>query len=181
MKFPNSFTSTLVLSASAFAASTSIPPALAAPTKTPAYHLAATWKLAGDGFWDYLTVDAKAHRLYIPRDTRIEVVDTRSGRLIGAVKGFEEAHGVALVPALGLGFATSGGGNCVLAFDLQTLARVGEPIPVGEGPDAIAYEPTTKSLFTMNGDGKNTSVIRRKNPERRRYDFAWHQRRIRRG
>ena len=159
MKFRNLFTAAFVFSASAIAASTSLLPALAAPAKAPAYHLAATWKLAGDGFWDYLTVDAKSHRLYIPRDTRVQVVDTRTGRLIGEVKGLQEAHGVALVPALGLGFATSGGGNCVLAFDLKTLARVGELIPVGEGPDAIAYEPTTKSLYTMNGDGKNSSVI----------------------
>ena len=138
-------------------------PALAAPraksARVPQYHLAADWKLAGDGFWDYLTVDAAAHRLYIPRDTRIQVVDTRSGKLVGEIPGVQEAHGVALVPALGLGFATSGGDNRVIAFDLKTLQPVGAPIEVGAGPDAIAYEPTTGQIFTMNGDGKSTSVI----------------------
>ena len=161
MKFHRLLTAAFVTGTCALAAAVSALPAHAAPTaaKTPAYHLAATWKLAGDGFWDYLTVDDKTHRLYIPRDTRVQVVDTRTGRLIGEIKGLEEAHGVALVPALGLGFATSGGGNCVVAFSLKTLAPVGKPIGVGQGPDAIAYEPTTGSLFTMNGDGKNTSVI----------------------
>ena len=125
----------------------------------PTYRLAASWPLAGEGFWDYLTVDGAAHRLYIPRDDRIQVVDTRTGALIGQVPGLEEAHGVALVPALNLGFATSGGQNSVVVFDLKTLARVGAPIRVGEGPDAVAYEPVTRQLFTMNGDGKSTSVI----------------------
>ena len=161
MKFHVLLTAALAASTCALVAPSS--PVSAAPVAAniaaPAYHLAATWKLAGEGFWDYLTVDNATHRLYIPRDTRVQVVDTRNGKLVGEIKGLEEAHGVALVPALGLGFATSGGGNCVLVFDLKTLAPVGAPIPVGAGPDAIAYEPTTKQLFTMNGDAKTTSVI----------------------
>lgn len=135
-------------------------PAFAKPKMAPpAYHLAASWPLAGDGFWDYLTVDSKTHRLYIPRDNRVQVVNTETGAIVGELSGLEEAHGVALVPALGMGFVTSGGQNSVVAFDLNTLKPVGQPIAVGQGPDAIAYEPTTGQLFTMNGDGKSSSVI----------------------
>jgi len=32
----------------------------------PGYHVLKTYKLGGDGGWDYLTVDSSAHRLYIP-------------------------------------------------------------------------------------------------------------------
>ena len=164
MKFHALLTAALAVGTSALAALVS--PASAAPVMVtpaaPTYHLAATWKLVGEGFWDYLTVDESTHRLYIPRDTRVQVVDTRTGKLIGEIRGLEEAHGVALVPALGLGFATSGGGNSVVVFNLKTLAPVGAPIKVGAGPDAIAYEPTTGQLFTMNGDAKTTSVINAK-------------------
>ena len=136
--------------------------AKSAPQAAPNYHLAADWKLAGDGFWDYLTVDALAHHLFIPRDTRIQVVDTESGQLVGEIAGLQDAHGVAIVPKLGVGFATSGGANQVIVFDLKTLKIVGAPIDVGEGPDAIAYEPVTGQIFTMNGDGRSTSVINAK-------------------
>ena len=131
--------------------------AFAAPK--PTYHLGAKWKLAGNSFWDYLTVDSNAHRLYITRDTQIQILDTRTGALVGHVDGLEEAHGVALVPALGRGFVTSGGQNSVLSFDLKTLKPVGAPIRVGRGPDAIAFEPTTSELFAMNGDSNNVSII----------------------
>ena len=159
MKIRSLLSLSLALAAPALAVSS----AQAAPASVaPQYHLAADWKLAGDGFWDYLTVDASAHRLYIPRDTRIQVVDTRSGHLVGEIAGVKEAHGVAIVPKLGVGFATSGGDNKVVVFDLKTLKPASAPIEVGEGPDAIAYEPVTGQIFTMNGDGKSTSVINAK-------------------
>src|SRR4030088_704610 len=45
----------------------------------PGYHIIATYKLGGDGGWDYLTVDPAARRLYISRATHVMVVDTDSG------------------------------------------------------------------------------------------------------
>ncbi len=131
--------------------------ALAAPFK-PVYHLAAAWKLPVETYWDYLTLDASAHRLYIARDTQIEVLDTRSGARVGEIAGLEDAHGVALDPKLGRGFATSGGQNRVVCFDLKTLKTLGA-IRVGNGPDAIAFEPVSGEIFAMNGDGNSVSVI----------------------
>lgn len=125
------------------------------PTKD-LYHLAATWKLAGEGGWDYLTMDASAHRLYIPRGTRIQVLDSLSGALIGEVPGVTGAHGVALDPELHRAFATSGRDNTVLVFDTQTLKPIGQPIPVGDRPDAITYDPITKRVFAFDaGESAN--------------------------
>lgn len=130
----------------------------------PAYHLAATWKLAGEGGWDLLTCDSPSHRLYITRGTRLQVLDTRSGALLGEITGLEGAHGVALDAKLGRGFVTSGRTNSVVAFDLKTLQRVGIPIAVGENPDAIALEPTTNRLFAFNAHGNSVSVFDPQNP-----------------
>lgn len=134
--------------------------ALASPAKpvSPAYHIAATWKIAGNAFWDYLSLDASGRRLFVPRDTRIQVLDTRTGQQIGQVEGLQAAHGVAFAPGSGLAFATSGGQNRVVAFDLRTLAPAGT-IPVGDGPDAILYEPATDQILSMNGEGKSVSFI----------------------
>ncbi len=132
------------------------PLAHAAPI--PAYHLAKTYKLAGDGFWDYLTLDSNAHRLYITRDTQVQVLDTRTGALIGQIPGLKEAHGVAINPKIGRGFVTSGGQNRVVAFDLKTLKTTGST-NVGNGPDAIAFEPITGEIFAMNGEGNSVSIL----------------------
>jgi hypothetical protein len=49
------------------------------------YHVITQWKIGGDGGWDYLTADAAAHRLYITHGTRVEVLDSDSGKPIGAI------------------------------------------------------------------------------------------------
>jgi YVTN family beta-propeller protein len=57
------------------------------------------------------------------------------------------------------GFITSGQTDSVVAFDTGTLARTAE-IKVGRKPDAIVYDPSTKQVFAMNGDGASSTVIR---------------------
>lgn len=126
---------------------------------TPAYHVDATWKVAGEGGWDYLTDDSSAHRLYIARGARIQVLNTDSGELVGEVPGVDGSHGVAIDPNTHRGYATSGRSNTVVVFDTQTLKPIGTPIPVGERPDAIAFEPVTKRVFAFDAGGNAASII----------------------
>ena len=123
------------------------------------YHLEATWKPGGEGGWDYATVDSSAHRLYVTRTDRVQVIDTEDGRTIGEVPGLDGGHGTAIVPDANRGFATSGRSGTVLAFDLQTLRPVGEPIKVGRKPDAMVYEPFSKRVFVFNGESGDASMI----------------------
>ena len=125
----------------------------------PNYHVAATWKLAGEGNWDYLTLDSNAHRLYIARGTRIQVISTDTGEPIGEVAGLGGAHGVALDREAHRAYATSGKTNSVVVFDTQTLKPIGEPIAVGEKPDAILIEPTTKRVWAFDADSNAVSII----------------------
>ena len=57
--------------------------AVALAASAPGYHLLDTWKLGGEGGWDYLKADSDTHRLYISRATRVMVVDTESGKPVG--------------------------------------------------------------------------------------------------
>ena len=123
------------------------------------YHLEATWKPGGEGGWDYTTVDPAAHRLYVTRTDRVQVIDTEDGKIVGEVPGLEGGHGTALVPDENRGFATSGKSGTVVVFDLKTLKPVGEPIKVGQKPDAIVYEPVSKHVFAFNGESEDASVI----------------------
>jgi len=114
--------------------------------------------LGGDGGWDYLTLDAATHRLYIARATRVMVVDATNGKLLGELPDTPGVHGVALVPESGRGFVSSGRDNSVTVFDLKTLKALGK-VKVGQNPDAILYDPALHRVFVFNGKSHDASVI----------------------
>src|SRR5215831_6769075 len=116
------------------------------------YHVTQTYKIGGEGGWDYLTADASARRLYVSRGTHVIVLDLDSGSTVGDIPDTPGVHGIALAPDLGRGFTSNGRENTVTIFDLQTLKPIGEKVKVsGENPDAILYDPATKRVFTFNG------------------------------
>jgi DNA-binding beta-propeller fold protein YncE len=116
------------------------------------YKVVKTWKVGGDGGWDYLTADSVGHRLFIARATRVMVVDTESGKQIGEIPDTPGVHGVALDYEIGRGFTSNGREDTVTVFDLKSLA-VEKKIKVGSGPDAILFDPFSKRVFTFNGKG----------------------------
>jgi len=122
------------------------------------YKVVATWKLGGDGGWDYLTADSDGHRLFIARATRVMVIDTTSGKQVGEIPDTPGVHGVALDVEIGRGFTSNGREDTVSVFNLKSLA-VEKKIKVGSGPDAILYEPFSKRVFTFNGKGHDTTAI----------------------
>jgi YVTN family beta-propeller protein len=116
------------------------------------------WKVGGVGGWDYLLADPSAHRLYVTHGPRVEVLDTDSGKLVGAITDLKGTHGVALDPDGEFGYISDGSANAVVIFDRKTLAKVAS-IPAGTNPDGIAYEPVTKTVWAFNGRSKNVTVI----------------------
>jgi YVTN family beta-propeller protein len=88
----------------------------------------------------------------------VDVVDTGSGKVVGSITGLHGTHGVALDPEGKYGYISDGGGNAVVVFDRSSLATVAT-IPVGTNPDAIIYEPTTKTVWAFDGRSKDASVI----------------------
>lgn len=146
----------IFFSAALFLAGITTLPARAADTQP--YHIVARWQIGGDGGWDYLTVDNPAHRLYISRADRVEVVDTNNGKLVGTIGGMHRTHGIALDPDGKFGYITDGDGNAVILFDRSTLATV-ETIPAGNGPDGIIFEPSTHTVWAFDGHGHTATVI----------------------
>ncbi len=129
-------------------------PSLAAQS----YTITHTYNVGGDGGWDYVIPDAPNRRLFIARQNRLMVVDMNNGRLIAEVTGIKGAHGTALAPGTGHGFATSGNDSSIVMFDLKsykTLAR----IPAAEDADAIIYDPTSKRVYSFNGDANSATVV----------------------
>jgi len=131
---------------------------IAAASAAQTYHVADRWKLGGQGGWDYLLSDDAAQRLYITHNSRVEVVDTVTGKPIGAITGLQSTHGVALNPDGKTGYISDGAGNAIVVFNRTDLSVQGK-IPAGTNPDGITFEPMTKTVWAFNGRSKNVSIM----------------------
>ena len=122
------------------------------------YHAGKEIPIGGEGGWDYLTIDAAAHRLYVSHATHAVVIDTQSNAVVGDIPDTPGIHGVAIAADLGRGFTSNGRENKAGIFDLKTLKLI-QKVDTGENPDAILYEPGKREIYTMNGRGKSATVI----------------------
>lgn len=131
---------------------------IAFASQAQTYHVVDHWKIGGEGGWDYLLSDDAAHRLYVTHGSRVEVIDTTSGKSVGAITGMKSTHGVALNPNGRTGYISDGAGNAIVVFDRTSLA-VKQTVPAGTNPDGIAFEPVTGTVWAFNGRSKNVSVM----------------------
>jgi YVTN family beta-propeller protein len=137
------------------------PGAPASLAQTPAatvYHVLKTFEVGGEGGWDYLTVDNASRHLFISRSTHTMVLDADTGKVAGDIADTAGVHGIAIATDLGRGFTSNGKAGTSTIFDLKTLAPIGT-VKVGDNPDAILYDATTKRVFTFNGRSSDASVI----------------------
>jgi DNA-binding beta-propeller fold protein YncE len=116
------------------------------------------WKIPGAGRWDYLTVDAGAHLLYLTHGDSVDVIDVTNGKIVGSIIGLKGVHGVALDPGGEEGYISDGADNSVVVFDRHSFA-VKQKIAAGINPDGIAYDPATATVWAFNGRSKNATVI----------------------
>jgi len=113
--------------------------------------------IAGQGGWDYLTVDESARRLYVSHGTQVEILDVDSGNLLGSIPTMG-VHGIALAPDFNHGFISDGKANTVLMFDLKTMKVLME-IPSAKKPDGIIYDPASSRVFAFNGGSNSATAI----------------------
>ena len=109
-------------------------------------------------YFDYITVDSAARRVYVSHGTEIIVMDADNGRLIGNITGLKQDHGVAVASEFGRGFITDGGQGKVLIFDLKTLKVTGEA-KADQDADSVIYDPASKRVFAQNGEPNSSTVI----------------------
>jgi DNA-binding beta-propeller fold protein YncE len=132
--------------------------AISAMAADSGYHLISTYKLGGEGGWDYLTMDSAARRLYISRATHVIVLDADSGKPVGDIPDTPGVHGIALAPDLGRGFVSAGREGTVVVFDMKTLKTISK-VKAGENPDAILYDPSSRRVFAFNGHSHDATAI----------------------
>jgi hypothetical protein len=109
-------------------------------------------------YFDYITVDSAARRVYLSHGTEIKVLDADNGSVVGNITGLKQDHGVAIAAEFGRGFITDGAQGKIVIFDLKTLKTLGEA-KADKDADSIVYDPASKRVFSMNGDPHNATVI----------------------
>ncbi len=129
----------------------------------PGYHLLKKYSFgAAEGstreYFDYITADSVARRVYLSHGTEIKVIDADTGALIANITGLKQVHGVALASEFGRGFISDGAQGKAILFDLQTLKVTGEA-KADKDADSIVYDPFSKRVFVMNGDPNSSTVI----------------------
>jgi YVTN family beta-propeller protein len=130
----------------------------AAPAPSGGYSVTKKIPVAGQGSFDYLSVDEGARRLYVSHGTQVEVLDTDSGTVVGTIPKTPGVHGIAIAPELGRGFVSNGQASTVTIFDLKTLKAIAD-VPTGQKPDAIIYDPATSRVFAFNGGSNSATAI----------------------
>jgi len=109
-------------------------------------------------YFDYITVDSAARRVYLSHGTEVKVIDADTGALIGNITGLQQDHGVAVAREFGRGFISDGAQGKVIIFDLKTLKVTGEAT-ADKDADCVIYDPFSKRVFVMDGDPHKSTVI----------------------
>jgi len=109
-------------------------------------------------YFDYITVDSSARRVYLSHGTEVKVINADTGALIGNITGLKLVHGVAVAPEFGRGFISDGAQGKVFFFDLKTLKITGEA-NAAKDADCVAYDPFSKRVFVMEGDPNSATAI----------------------
>lgn len=124
-----------------------------------ALHVTQQWPVGGSGGWDYLTLNASGTKLFVSRGTRVDVIDTQTGKVTGSIANTNGVHGIALDEAGNRGYTSNGRADTVTSFELSTLKPIKEAPVSGHNPDAIVFDPASKHVFTFNGRSKDVSVL----------------------
>lgn len=110
-----------------------------------------------DGGWDILTVDPENHHVLISRSDGVDAVDTRTGSVTPHFVAGTRFHGVSVVPGTQLAVATEAAGSA-LVFNRVT-GKVTAEVKTEPDADATLYEPTTHTVWVMNGDSGTISIV----------------------
>ena len=129
------------------------------PTDTGPLQVLKTFTVGGGtGFFDYLTADSQAHRLYLSHGNQVMVLNTTDGTVIGQIADTTGVHGIALVPDSNEGYTSNGRENKLGVFDLKTLKTL-RKVDCGRNPDSIIYDPFTKKVFSFNHSGGDITMV----------------------
>lgn len=120
------------------------------------YHLAGSYHIKSNGWWDYITVNK--NKLYVSHGTQVNILNKENGDSLGVIPNTQGVHGIAIVNGLNKGYTSNGGADNVTVFDVRN-DKILTTIATGKDPDAIFYDDYSKRIITCNGRSNNLSII----------------------
>ncbi len=127
------------------------------PPAAGPYRVLKTAKVGGEGGYDYVSLDVAARRLYIARTgptPRLAVYDLDTLEPVGEIPT-TNAHGAAIDPKSGHGFATS---KPITMFDTKTM-KVIKTIDVMGNPDGHLFDPSNQRVYVLSHVAPHVTVI----------------------
>ena len=127
--------------------------------QTSGYSVTGTIDLGGNNWWDYLSIDNAAHHLFVSNGNKVHIIDLKTNKQIGEIDNLHGVHGIAIANEFNKGFISNGRSDTVTVFNLKTFKVIANVHVTGRNPDAIAYDPYSKRVFTFNGRSSNATAI----------------------
>jgi YVTN family beta-propeller protein len=130
-----------------------------AQTEKSNYKIANRFSIEGDGGWDYLIMDENTGRLFVSHGMVTQVVDSKTGKLLGTIRDTKGVHGITLAQDENKAFISCGKDSSVTIINLTTLEFITKVKVTGTNPDAILYDKFSHKVFVYNGRSSNATVI----------------------
>jgi DNA-binding beta-propeller fold protein YncE len=124
----------------------------------PSWHLVTTVPLGAPDRWDFVHLSADGSRVYVAHQTRIDIIDAKTGKRLGSVGPIDGAHGVADIPGVGKFYAGNGRSGVVSVFDSKTFKKLGD-IPAKTDADAMEFDSSSGLLIVADGDSGFATLI----------------------
>jgi YVTN family beta-propeller protein len=97
--------------------------------------------------------------LYVSHGKMVNVVDMKTGKSIATITDVNGVHGIAIAPEFNKGYISNGPDSNVTVFSTKDFSVIKKVPVTGKNPDAIIFEPFTKTIITWNGRSSNATVI----------------------
>jgi DNA-binding beta-propeller fold protein YncE len=123
------------------------------------YKIVNRFSVEGDGSWDYISIDENTGRLFISHGLVTQVIDSKSGKLLGTIQDTKGVHGIAIASELNKAFISCGRDSSISIINLKSLELISKIKSTGAGPDAILFDPFSKNVFVFNARSSNAAVI----------------------
>jgi len=125
----------------------------------PRYKLAKSVSLGAPDRWDFVHFDPVQNCVYVAHRTQIDVIDGKTGAIVGRVAGIAGAHDGATVPALGRGYAdNSDTGDVTTGVPVDW--PMGDCVLTITVPDINGRSMFTEDLsFTVSGTDETEPMV----------------------
>ncbi len=130
-----------------------------AQTVPNGYKIVQQIHLEGVGGWDYLNADDATGMLYVSHGKMVNVVDLKTNQSVAKITDVNGVHGIAIAPEFNKGYISNGPDSNVTVFSTKDFSVLKKISVTGKNPDAIMYEPFSKTIITWNGRTSNATVI----------------------